>query len=90
MKIWSMAAPVGVKETTIIITKTRALSQALLSTIIMKTRVLSQALLATIIIIEDQSIAGKQREFITENGGPNGGGKAMALLNREATIVNPF
>ena len=46
-----MAIPVGVNETTIIIMKTRSLSQALLATIIMKTRVLSQALLATIIII---------------------------------------
>ena len=35
---------------------------------------------------EDQSIAGKHREFITENGCPNGRGKAMASLNREATM----
>ena len=35
---------------------------------------------------EDQSIAGKHREFIAENGCPNGGGKAMASLNREATM----
>ena len=35
---------------------------------------------------EDQRIAGKHREFIAENGCPNGGGKAMASLNREATM----
>ena len=35
---------------------------------------------------EDQSIAGKHRKFMTENGCPNGGGKAMESLNREATM----
>ena len=35
---------------------------------------------------EDQRIAGKHREFITGNGCPNGGGKAMASLSREATM----
>ena len=35
---------------------------------------------------EDQRIAGKHREFITENGCPNGGDQAMASLNREAKM----
>ena len=39
---------------------------------------------------EDQRIAGKHREFVTENGCHNGGGKAMASLNRKATMHAPW
>ena len=64
-----MAVPVGVKETIIV----------------MKTRALSQALLATIIIMKVRALLANTGNLSLKMAVPMGAVKAMASLNQEAT-----